>query len=468
MESRSERDTLGEMEVPSARYWGAQTQRALSVFDIGTELYPKVLIHSLALVKRAAAVANAHLGQLGDDIAQLIVRAATEVESGALDSEFPLKIWMSGSGTPCHMNVNEVIANRANEIAGRPRGSNYPVHPNDHVNRSQSTNDVMPTAMHIAVCRSIILDLMPAVEELAALLGQKAGEWSDIVKVGRTHLQDAVPITLGQEFSGYVAMLEDDLARLRFGLEGLYPVPLGGTGVGTGLNAPAGFADAAIREISIATDLPFVPAANRFSRQGAHDGLVTASGMLRTLAGSLRKIADDIRLLASGPRAGLFELVLPTNEPGSSFMPGKANPTQCEMLAMVAIQVMGYDVAVGLAGSGGHLEMNAYKPLIAFDVLQSVRLLSDASRSFTQYLVAGMTPNRTKIEKHLQQSLMNVTAMAPVVGYQTAAQIAQTAFEEGITLREAALASGSISVQDFDRLMDFQAMANPLGPDGMR
>jgi fumarate hydratase, class II len=462
---RVEHDSLGEVEVPARRYWGAQTQRALTLFDIGDDLFPGDLVHSLALVKKAAALANAGAGRLDKDLARLIVTSADEVALGMHDAEFPLKIWMSGSGTPLNMNINEVIANRANELAGSPRGGNHPVHPNDHVNLSQSTNDVMPSAMNVAVAGAIVSELIPVVEKLRDALAAKAAAWAQIVKVGRTHLQDAVPMTLGQEFSGYAAMLDEGLERIRFSLGGLYRLPLGGTAVGTGLNTEAGFAEAAIAELSAATGLPFAPAPNRFAAQGAHDALVTASGMLRTLAGSLHKIADDVRLLACGPRAGLFELILPANEPGSSFMPGKVNPTQCEALAMVAVQVMGYDAAVGMAGAGGQLEMNAYKPLIAFDVLQSVRLLCDGCRSFTDNLVLGMRPNIARIERYVGESLMLVTALAPVVGYDAAAGIARSAHEGDLTLRAAAIASGLVDAEQFDRLVDARAMTSPKEPD---
>ena len=444
---RTESDSFGAVQVPAGRYWGAQTQRSLANFDIGQDLMPLEVVRALAVVKKASAVANAGLGRLPADVAQLIVSAAEEIIQGELDAEFPLKVWMTGSGTQCNMNVNEVIANRANEVAGSPRGGKDPVHPNDHVNLSQSSNDAFPTAMNIAVSLAIREALIPMVTKLRAGLHEKAVEWAGVVKIGRTHLQDAVPLTLGQEFSGYVGMLDDAVERIRASLGGLYEVALGGTAVGTGLNAVRGFAEAAIHEIAILTSLPFVPARNRFAAQGAHDSLVMTSGTLRTLACSLYKIANDIRLLSCGPRAGIAELVLPANEPGSSFMPGKVNPTQCEALAMVAVQVMGYDAAVGFAGAGGYLEMNVYKPLIAFDVLQSIRLLADGCRSFTDHLVAEMRADRGRIERYVRESLMLVTALSPAIGYDKAAEIAHRAHADDLTLREAALALGYVTAE---------------------
>ena len=458
---RTESDSFGAVQVPAGRYWGAQTQRSLANFDIGQDLMPLEVVRALAVVKKASAVANAGLGRLPADVAQLIVSAAEEIIQGELDAEFPLKVWMTGSGTQCNMNVNEVIANRANEVAGSPRGGKDPVHPNDHVNLSQSSNDAFPTAMNIAVSLAIREALIPMVTKLRAGLHEKAVEWAGVVKIGRTHLQDAVPLTLGQEFSGYVGMLDDGRERIRASLGGLYEVALGGTAVGTGLNAVRGFAEAAIHEIAILTSLPFVPARNRFAAQGAHDSLVMTSGTLRTLACSLYKIANDIRLLSCGPRAGIAELVLPANEPGSSFMPGKVNPTQCEALAMVAVQVMGYDAAVGFAGAGGYLEMNVYKPLIAFDVLQSIRLLADGCRSFTDHLVAEMRADRGRIERYVRESLMLVTALSPAIGYDKAAEIAHRAHADDLTLREAALALGYVTAEEFDRVVDPAAMTHP-------
>ena len=406
---RIESDSLGRVDVPAGRYWGAQTQRALVHFDIGIERMPLEVVHALALIKGAAARANAAAGMLPSSLAELIAAAAAEVTEGKLDEEFPLTVWMSGSGTQCNMNVNEVIANRANEIAGSARGSNRPIHPNDHVNLSQSTNDVFPSAVNIAAADAVNRRLLPEVAALRDALVAKADRWSDIVKLGRTHLQDAVPMTLGQEFSGYAVMLGEDLRRLEAVLPCLYELPLGGTAVGTGLGTRKGFAEAAIADVAARTSLPFVVARNRFAVQGSHDGLVMASSVLRVLACSLHKIAGDIKLLASGPRAGLAELRVPPNEPGSSFMPGKINPTQCEALAMVAVQAMGNDVAAGIAGAGGQLEMNAYKPLLAQTVLQSLRLLADGCRSFREHLVEGLEPDRLRLQRHVEDSLMLVT-----------------------------------------------------------
>jgi fumarate hydratase class II len=458
---RIEVDSLGPVEVPAERYWGAQTQRALVHFDIGEERMPLEIVHALALIKRAAAEANLALGLLPAGPAGLVGAAAAEVEAGRLDDEFPLKVWMSGSGTQCNMNVNEVVANRANEMAGGGRGSNHPVHPNDHVNLSQSTNDVFPSAIAVAVARMLHGSLLPAVETLGEALGAKAREWEGIIKLGRTHLQDAVPLTLGQEFSGYAHVLAEDAARLKTVLPDLCGLPLGGTAVGTGLNTRQGFAEAAIAVVARETSLPFVPAANRFAAQGSHDSLVMTSGALRTLAVSLHKIAADIRLLASGPRAGLAELAIPANEPGSSFMPGKVNPTQCEALIMVALQVMGNDVAIGMAGAGGQLEMNAYKPLLGYSLLQSIRLLTDGCRSFGEHLVVGLRPDPGRLQGYVDGSLMLVTSLVPVVGYDRAAEIARLAYEQGLTLREAAVALGYITGEEFDRTVDVRRMLRP-------
>ena len=387
---RKESDSLGEIDVPANRYWGAGTQRSLLHFAIGEDLMPPEVIRALALVKKAAALANRELGRLPEDKAGLILRAVEEVLEGKLDGNFPLHVWMTGSGTQCNMNVNEVIANRAIELAGGVLGSKDPVHPNDHVNLSQSTNDVFPTAMHLAAATAIHERLLPMVRKLREALDDKAKSWADLVKIGRTHLMDAVPLTLGQEFSGYVGMLDDNLERIQGALPGLYRLALGGTAVGTGLNAPKGFGALAVKHLADLTGLPFVPAPNKFTVMAAHDALVMASAVLKTLAVSLYKIANDIRLLASGPRAGLHELELPANEPGSTIMPGKVNPTQCEALAMVAVQVMGYDAAVAFAGAGGYLELNVYKPLLIFNVIQSIKMLSDSCNNFTDFLVVGL------------------------------------------------------------------------------
>jgi fumarate hydratase, class II len=459
--TRWERDSLGEIEVPAHRYWGAGTQRSLSYFDIGEDLMPLEVIRALALVKKAAALANRELGRLPADKAALIVSAAEEVIAGKLDGNFPLHVWMTGSGTQCNMNVNEVIANRAIELAGGVLGSQEPVHPNDHVNMSQSTNDAFPSAMHIATASALKERLIPKVKKLRQALDEKATSWADFVKIGRTHLMDAVPLTLGQEFSGYVGMLDDNLDRIQLVFPGLYRLALGGTAVGTGLNAPKGFGDLAVKYLAELTGLPFVPAPNKFAVYGAHDDLVLASAVLKTLAGSLYKIANDIRLLGSGPRAGLHELELPANEPGSTIMPGKVNPTQCEALAMVAVQVMGYDAAVTFAGAGGYLELNVYKPLLIFNLIQSIKMLADSCNNFTDFLVAGLRPNREQIDAYLHRSLMLVTALTPLIGYNRAAQIAHLAQAQGLTLKEAAVQLGYISPEDFDRLIDPYKMAYP-------
>lgn len=459
--TRWETDSLGEIEVPAHRYWGAGTQRSLHHFTIGEDLMPLEVIRALALVKKAAALANRELGRLPADKAGLIIRAAEEIIEGKLEGNFPLHVWMTGSGSQCNMNVNEVIANRAIEQAGGVLGSKEPIHPNDHVNMSQSSNDAFPTAMHIAAAEALQERLIPKVRKLRDALDEKAKSWAEIVKIGRTHMMDAVPLTLGQEFSGYVGMLDDNLERIESALPGLYRLALGGTAVGTGLNAPQGFGDLAIKRLANLTGLPFVPAPNKFTVMGAHDALVMASAVLKTLAVSLYKIANDIRLLASGPRAGLHELEIPANEPGSTIMPGKVNPTQCEALAMVAVQVMGYDAAVAFAGAGGHLELNVYKPLLIFNVLQSIKILADSCDNFTDFLVQGLEPDREQLDAYLHRSLMLVTALSPVIGYDQAARIAHLAKAQDLTLREAAVKLGYLSGEDFDRLVDPYKMAYP-------
>jgi len=461
VKTRQERDSLGEIEVPANRYWGAGTQRSLIHFAIGDDLMPPEVIKALALVKKAAALANRELGKLPADQADLIIQAAEEVVEGKLAGNFPLHVWMTGSGSQCNMNVNEVIANRAIELAGGVLGSKDPIHPNDHVNLCQSSNDAFPTAMHLAAATALNEQLRPQVGKLRDALDEKARSWATIVKIGRTHMMDAVPLTLGQEFSGYVGMLDDNLERIRTVLPGLYRLPLGGTAVGTGLNAPKGFGDLAIKHLAELTGLPFVPAPNKFAAYGAHDALVMASAVLKTLAGSLYKIANDIRLLASGPRAGLHELEIPANEPGSTIMPGKVNPTQCEALAMVAVQVMGYDAAVAFAGAGGYLELNVYAPVMIFNVLQSIKLLADSCHNFTDFLVAGLKPHREQIDAHLHRSLMLVTALTPVIGYDRAAEVAHLAQAQGLTLKAAALKLGYLSGEEFDRLVDPYKMAHP-------
>jgi fumarate hydratase class II len=458
---RKERDSLGEIDVPANRYWGAATQRSLIYFAIGDDLMPAEVIRALALVKKAAALANQELGRLPHDKAGLIIRAAEEVLEGKLEGNFPLCLWMSGSGTQCNMNVNEVIANRANELATGVLGSKEPIHPNDHVNMSQSTNDAFPTAMHLAAAEAIQTRLIPKVRKLREALDEKAKNWAEIVKIGRTHMMDAVPLTLGQEFSGYAGMLDDNLERIELALPGLYRLALGGTAVGTGLNAPRGFGDLAVKRLAELTGLPFIAAPNKFAVMGAHDALVMVSAVLKTLAVSLYKIANDLRLLGSGPRAGLHELEIPANEPGSTIMPGKVNPTQCEALAMVAVQVMGYDAAVAFAGAGGYLELNVYKPLLIFNVIQSIKMLADSCNNFTDFFVVGLKPDREQIKAYLHRSLMLVTALSPVIGYDQAARIAHLAHDQGLTLKEAALKLGYLSAEEFDRLVNPYKMAYP-------
>ncbi len=451
---RLETDGIGSIEVADDRYWGAQTQRSLKYFSIGTDLVPLEVIHAYAVLKKAAARANRDLGLLEPGLSDLICAAADEIARGELNDHFPLHVWMTGSGTQSNMNVNEVISNRAIEMAGGTLGSKDPVHPNDHVNMSQSSNDTYPAAMHMAAALLMVQKLLPNARYLRDKLAAKADEWGRIVKIGRTHLQDATPLTLGQEFSGYVHMLEEDIARIEYALGDVYKLALGGTAVGTGINAHPGFAEKAADEIASLTGLPFVTAPNKFAVQGAHNALVMLSGAMKSLAGSLFKIANDIRLLACGPRCGLNELQLPANEPGSSIMPGKVNPTQCEALAMLAIQVMGNDVTVGLASSGGYLEMNVYKPVMINAVLQSGRIMADGCRNFADFLVEGMTANEDQIVSYVERSLMLVTALSPVIGYDKASEVAHTAFEEGKTLREVCLGLGYVSAEEFDRIVD--------------
>ena len=461
-EKRIETDAMGAVEVPASRYWGAQTQRAIEHFAIGDEYMPVEIIRAYGLIKKAAAMANYELGRLDKDKMELIVEGAEEVMDGKLDDHFPLKVWISGSGTQFNMNVNEVISNRAIELAGGEMGSKKPIHPNDDVNMSQSTNDTFPSAMHLAAAASIKNKLFPAVARLRDALDEKAQSWADVVKIGRTHLQDAVPLTVGQEFSGYVGMLDDDLIRLDAALESLYKLAIGGTAVGTGLNAAEGFSERIVNHLANLSDLPFTFAGNKFSIMGAHDAIVQASGCLKTLAVSLYKIANDIRLLSCGPRAGFHELELPANEPGSSIMPGKVNPTQCEALAMVAVQVMGNDAAVAFGGASGYLEMNVYKPLMIYNLLQSARLLANGCRCFTEYLVLGLEINRKQIGAYLQRSLMLVTALSPVIGYDKASEIAHLAHEQELTLKEAAMQLGYVSEAEFDQIVDPYKMAHPL------
>jgi fumarate hydratase class II len=458
---RVETDTFGPVEVPADRYWGAQTQRSLVNFPIGEERMPAPLVHALGLVKWAAARVNRALGVLDPERASAIERAAREVADGRFDDHFPLVVWQTGSGTQTNMNANEVIANRANELLGRPLGSKEPVHPNDHVNRGQSSNDVFPTAMHIAAVRELHDRLIPALEHLAAALRAKERAFADIVKIGRTHLQDAVPLTLGQEVSGWARQVENGIARIEVCMPRLLELAQGGTAVGTGLNTKKGFAEAFAREIAAATGLPFVTAPNKFEALAAHDAMVELSGVLATIACSLHRIANDIRLLGSGPRCGLGELVLPANEPGSSIMPGKVNPTQAEALTMVCARVLGNQTTVAFAGANGHLELNVYKPVIAHAVLQSIRLLADAVRTFTDRCIAGIAADRERIAAHVERSLMLVTALVPVLGYDRAAEIAKKAHAEGLTLAEAAEALGYLDRERFAELVRPERMLGP-------
>jgi fumarate hydratase class II len=459
--ARVETDSFGPIEVPVDRYWGAQTQRSLQNFRIGSETMPAPLVRALGIVKRAAARVNRDLGVLEPRLADTIVRAAQEVIDGRLADHFPLVVWQTGSGTQSNMNANEVIANRANEILGAPLGSKAPVHPNDHVNRSQSSNDTFPTAMHIAAVEQVHHQLVPALEHLCAGLQAKAGAFQDIIKIGRTHLQDATPLTLGQEFSGYVQQVAYGIARIKQTLPRLYQLAQGGTAVGTGLNAPQGFAEKFALEVAAITGLPFVTAENKFEALAAHDALVELSGALNVVAVSLTKIANDVRLLGSGPRCGFGELRLPENEPGSSIMPGKVNPTQCEALTMVCAQVMGNQVTVTIAGANGHLELNVYKPVIIYNVLQSIRLLADGARSFNDKCVVGIEADRERIADLLQRSLMLVTALSPKIGYDNAAEVAKKAYAEGTSLKEAALALGLLTADEFDQLVRPEKMLGP-------
>ena len=459
--TRTETDSLGPIEVPAHQYWGAQTQRSLQNFKIGEERMPPPLIHALGLVKQAAAMANGELGLLPPDISAAIAQAAAEVANGQRDDEFPLLVWQTGSGTQTHMNVNEVIANLANERLGAKRGAKFPVHPNDHANLGQSSNDSFPTAMHIGVVRELTQRLFPALERLLSALTQKSVAFAGIVKIGRTHLQDATPISLGQEFSGYAAQVALGRERIEATMPGLFALAQGATAVGTGLNTHPRFAELFAQRIANFTALPFRSAANKFEAIATHDALVFTQGALTSLASGMFKIASDIRLLGSGPRSGLGELRLPENEPGSSIMPGKVNPTQAEALTMVCAQVIGNGGIVAFAGSQGHLELNAFKPLIANAVLQSIRLLADAAASFTQHCVIGIEPDRQHIYAMLQRSLMLVTALVPAIGYDQAASIAKAAHQNGTSLRDEALRSGLVSAGQYDQLAQPEAMLGP-------
>jgi fumarate hydratase class II len=451
--TRTESDSMGAVEVPADKYYGAQTARSLVYFDIGRDTMPPELIRAFGILKKAAALVNQDLGKLPPEKAKLIVQVADEIIAGKLDAHFPLRIWQTGSGTQTNMNANEVISNRAIELAGGVMGSKKPIHPNDDVNMSQSSNDTFPTAMHIAAASQVVEVLIPAVTRLRDAIDAKAKKFAHVVKIGRTHLQDATPITVGQEMSGWASLLDRDVGRLRESLWGLYDLAIGGTAVGTGLNAPPEFAERAARKIAELTGLPFRSHPNKFAALSAHDEIVFASGALKTLAASLMKIANDVRWLASGPRCGLGELTIPENEPGSSIMPGKVNPTQAEAITMVAVQVMGNDAAIGFAGSQGNFELNVFKSVIIFNFLNSVRLLADASRSFVAYCVAGIEVNQKQIDYYVKNSLMLVTALAPRIGYDKAAAIAKKAHHENLSLREATLQLGYLTGEEFDALV---------------
>lgn len=460
-EYRTETDSLGEVQVPSDKLWGAQTQRSLEHFSIGQDLIPREMIAAYATLKKAAAIANHSSGRLPQTQFDLIVKVCDEILAGQHADMFPLHVWMTGSGTQFNMNVNEVISNRCCQLAGTPIGSKAPVHPNDHVNMAQSSNDSFPSAMYIATAVNATGRLVPAVTALRDAIAAKAEEWKDIVKIGRTHMQDATPLTLGQEWSGYAGMLSDGLDRINDSLKGVYQLALGGTAVGTGINSAPGFAEGAAAEIAKLTGLPFVTASNKFTVQGAHDALVQFSGTLRTLGGSLYKIGNDIRLMSCGPRAGFAELMIPENEPGSSIMPGKVNPTQAEALTMIGVQVMANDVAVGFGGASGYLEMNVYKPLIIFNLTHSITLLTDGSTNFRKFLVEGTKPNLKKIKENVDRSLMLVTALAPVIGYDKSSRIAHYAMDNDLTLKAAALKLGFVTEEEFDRVVDPAKMTRP-------
>jgi len=452
---------MGAIEVPIDRYYGAQTARSLIHFDIGRDTMPPELIRAFGILKKAAALVNQDLSKLSAEKSKLITQAADEVIAGKLDDHFPLRIWQTGSGTQTNMNANEVISNRAIEIAGGVMGSKKPIHPNDDVNMSQSSNDTFPTAMNIAAATQVVEKLIPATEYLRSAIDAKAKQFANVVKIGRTHLQDATPITVGQEMSGWASLLERDIARLKESLSGLYDLAIGGTAVGTGLNAPPEFAERAAKKIAELTGLPFRSHPNKFAALSAHDEIVYASGALKTLAASLMKIANDVRWLASGPRCGLGELTIPENEPGSSIMPGKVNPTQSEALTMVAVQVMGNDAAIGIAGSQGNFELNVFKPVIIFNFLNSVRILADASRSFVDHCVKGIEIDQKKIDFYVKNSLMLVTALTPKIGYDKAAQIAKKAHHENLSLKEATLALGYLTSEEFDALVKPEKMTHP-------
>lgn len=461
METRTESDSMGEIEVPANCYYGAQTARSLIHFDIGSETMPRELIRAMGILKKASAMVNAELGLMPENIKDLIAKAADEVIEGKLDEHFPLRVWQTGSGTQSNMNSNEVIANRGIELAGGIIGSKDPVHPNDHVNMGQSSNDTFPTAMHIAAVERIRDALIPSVTTLAESFRKKTTEFKDIIKIGRTHLMDATPLTLGQEFSGYTTQLEYSLDRINGCMPRMYQIALGGTAVGTGLNSHRDFPVKVAKQIADITGCPFVTAPNKFESLAAHDAIVEASGVLKTIACSLMKIANDIRWLGSGPRCGIGEIILPANEPGSSIMPGKVNPTQSEAMTMVAAQVIGNDTAINVGGSSGNFELNVFKPVMIYNLLQSIRLIADSCRSFNDHCVVGIEPNKTQIEKHLNGSLMLVTALNPHIGYDNAAKVAKKAYQENITLKEAAVELGLLTAEEFDQKVRPEKMTGP-------
>ena len=458
---RKENDSMGEILVPDEVYWGAQTQRSIENFKIGGEIFPREFIRAYGILKKAAALVNQNLGSLESDLSESICKAAEEVIEGKLDDQFPLVVWQTGSGTQTNMNFNEVIANRAIEIMGGERGKKTPVHPNDHVNMSQSTNDTFPTAINIAVCTSVIDSLLPALDNLREAFKKKSNAYQDIIKLGRTHLQDATPLSLGQELSGYASMLEHGIDRINRALTSCYELAIGGTAVGTGINSVEGYGEEVAEKIAGLTDLPFVSAPNKFEALGAQDSVVELSGALKVVAGSLFKIANDIRWLASGPRSGIGELELPKNEPGSSIMPGKVNPTQCEAMTMVCTQVMGNDLTIAIAGASGNFELNVFRPVLAFNILQSIRLLTDVCNSFSEHAVEGLKPNLERIDKNLHNSLMLVTALNPHIGYDNAAKVAKKAYQDNSTLKEAAAALNLLKPEEFDEKVRPEKMIGP-------
>ena len=461
MSTRTETDSMGEIDVPSSSYYGAQTARSLIHFDIGTETMPREIIRGMGILKKASAIVNSELGLMPENIKDLICQAADEVIEGKLDEHFPLRVWQTGSGTQSNMNSNEVIANRAIEIAGGTIGSKDPVHPNDHVNMGQSSNDTFPTAMHIAAVERIRDTLIPSISTLTESFKKKSGDFQDIIKIGRTHLMDATPLTLGQEFSGYTTQLQYSLDRIDGCMPRMYQIALGGTAVGTGLNSHKDFAVKVAKEIADLTGCPFVTAPNKFESLAAHDAIVETSGVLKTIACSLMKIANDVRWLGSGPRCGVGEIVLPANEPGSSIMPGKVNPTQSEAMTMVAAQVIGNDTAINVGGCSGNFELNVFKPVMIYNLLQSIRLLADSCRSFNDHCVVGIEPNRIQIEKHLNGSLMLVTALNPHIGYDNAAKVAKKAYQDNSTLKEAAVALNLLTAEEFDEKVRPEKMIGP-------